>query len=91
MALRYYVTRRVKKLDAGVPVIEHLLAAMKAQSAGKLEYAIIDVKDEETARQAKEDGLIMTAVGSAGPDTEVSLDQGYSGIVVRYGRSRSGS
>ena len=66
-----------------------LLQEYKDASAGKFEYQIIEAKDEETKKTAKEAGLVEQPFGEAS-DTEdkAAVTQGFMGLVLKYGAEK---
>jgi ABC-type uncharacterized transport system involved in gliding motility auxiliary subunit len=84
-----YVTRGLPKLDAFVRDLRDLLQEYKDSSGGKLDYAIIEAKDEETKKTAKDAGLVEQPFGEAS-DTEekAAVTQGFMGIVFKYGAEK---
>jgi ABC-type uncharacterized transport system involved in gliding motility auxiliary subunit len=86
-----YVTRGLPKLDAFVRDLRDLLQEYKEASGGKLEYTIIEAKDEETKKTAKDSGLVEQPFGEAS-DTEekAAVTQGFMGMVFKYGAEKDG-
>lgn len=84
-----YVTKGLPKLDAFVRDLRDLLQQYKESSKGKFDYRIIEAKDEETKKKAKEAGLQELQFGE-GSDTEDKAEfaKGYMGIVLNYGAER---
>ncbi len=84
-----YVTKGLPKLDAYVRDLRDLLQEYKDASAGKFEYQIIEAKDEETKKTAKEAGLVEQPFGEAS-DTEdkAAVTQGFMGLVLKYGAEK---
>jgi ABC-type uncharacterized transport system involved in gliding motility auxiliary subunit len=84
-----YVTRGLPKLDAFVRDLRDLLQEYKEASGGKLDYTIIEAKDEETKKTAKEAGLAEQPFGEAS-DTEekAAVTQGFMGLVFKYGAEK---
>src|SRR4051794_37023860 len=54
MQVDAYVTRGLPKLDAFVRDLRDLLQEYKDNSGGKFDYQIIEAKDEETKKTAKD-------------------------------------
>ena len=84
-----YVTKGLPKLDAYVRDLRDLLQEYKDASGGKFEYQIIEAKDEETKKTAKEAGLVEQPFGEAS-DTEdkAAVTQGFMGLVLKYGAEK---
>ena len=55
-----YVTKGLPKLDAFVRDLRDLVQEYKNAGTGKLDYVIIQAKDEDTKKKAKDAGLIDT-------------------------------
>src|ERR1700680_1847287 len=53
-----YVTKGLPKLDAFVRDLRDLLQEYKNASGGKLDYTIIEAKDEDAKKKAKDAGLV---------------------------------
>lgn len=89
MKVEAYVTKGLPKLDAFVRDLRDLLQQYKDASAGKFTYAIIEAKDEEQKKKAKEAGLQELQIGE-GSDTEDKAEfaKGYMGLVINYGAER---
>src|ERR1700757_4404668 len=60
-----YVTKGLPKLDAFVRDLRDLLQEYKAASGGKFDYALIEAKDEDTKKKAREAGLAEQPFGEA--------------------------
>src|SRR5271165_4736359 len=60
-----YVTKGLPKLDAFVRDLRDLLQEYKNAGGGKFEYAIIEPKDEDAKKKAKDAGLIEQPFGEA--------------------------
>src|ERR1700690_2658012 len=60
-----YVTKGLPKLDAFVRDLRSLLQEYKNAGGGKLEYTIIEAKDEDSKKKAKDAGLIEQPFGEA--------------------------
>ena len=85
-----YVTRGTPRLDAFVRDLEQLLRGYASAGIGKVEYEMVEVRDEETRRRAKEAGLAEQPMGDVSGDRdEAIVPQGFMGVVLRY-RVRAG-
>ena len=82
-----YVTRGTPKLDAFVHDLESLLRAYKSESHVTVDYRIIEVKDEEQKKEAKDNGLQEQAFGDAEAEG-VDVHTGYMGLVFAYGAEK---
>src|SRR6478672_3162003 len=58
MVVDAYVTRGLPKLDAFVRDLRDLLQEYKNAGGGKFDYNLIEAKDEDTKKAAKEAGLV---------------------------------
>ncbi len=89
MKVEAYVTKGLPKLDAFVRDLRDLLQQYKDASKGKFDYVIIEAKDEEQKKKAKEAGLQEIQFGE-GSDTEDKAEfaKGYMGLVLNYGTER---
>lgn len=85
--IRLYVTRRPKKLAEAADGLERLLAAMKKESHGRMTYRVVEVKDDETRLQAKDDGLQEQMFGEA-KDEGADISRGFFGVALRYGAEK---
>src|ERR1700722_11342214 len=85
-----YVTKGLPKLDAFVRDLRDLLQEYKNAGAGKFEYSIIEPKDEDSKKKAKDAGLIEQPFGEASTteDGKAAVTQGYMGLVFRYGEQQ---
>ncbi len=81
-----YVTKGLPKLDAFVRDLRDLLQEYKNAGGGKFDYALIEAKDEDTKKKAKDAGLVEQPFGEAS-DTEekAAVTQGFMGLVLKYG------
>lgn len=85
LTVEAYVTRGLPKLDAFVRDLRDLLQDYKDSAPGKFEYAIIDAKDEESKKKAKEAGLQEQPFAEVSEtDEEAGIKQGYMGLVLKY-------
>jgi hypothetical protein len=82
-----YVTRGLPTLDKFVTHLQLLLAQYQASSNGHFRFSIIESRDDETKRRAKDAGLVEQPFGEAsGADPDrASIAQGYMGLVFKYG------
>jgi ABC-type uncharacterized transport system involved in gliding motility auxiliary subunit len=89
MKVEAYVTKGLPKLDAFVRDLRDLLQQYKEAGKGKFDYAIIEAKDDEQKKKAKEAGLQEFQFGE-GSDTEDKAEfaKGYMGLVLNYGAER---
>jgi ABC-type uncharacterized transport system involved in gliding motility auxiliary subunit len=89
MKVEAYVTKGLPKLDAFVRDLRDLLQQYKESGKGKFDYVIIEAKDEELKKKAKEAGLQEFQFGE-GSDTEDKAEfaKGYMGLVINYGAER---
>lgn len=89
MKVEAYVTKGLPKLDAFVRDLRDLLQQYKDAGKGKFDYVIIEAKDEEQKKKAKDAGLQEIQFGE-GSDTEDKAEfaKGYMGLVFNYGAER---
>ncbi len=86
MAVDAYVTKGLPKLDVFVRDLRDLLQEYKAASGGKFNYTIIEAKDEDQKKAAKDAGLVEQPFGEASDtDDKAAVTQGFMGIVFKYG------
>jgi len=85
-----YVTKGLPKLDAFVRDLRDLLQQYQESSGGRFSYAIIEAKDEETKRSAKEAGLKEVPFGEASETNEqaAAVAMGFMGMVMKYGSEK---
>jgi len=83
-----YVTKGLPKLDAFVRDLRDLLAEYKNASGGKFDYVLVEAKDEETKKKAKDAGLIEQPFGEASDDEKAAVAQGFMGLVFKYGEQQ---
>jgi ABC-type uncharacterized transport system involved in gliding motility auxiliary subunit len=84
-----YVTKGLPKLDAFVRDLRDLLQEYKNAGGAKFEYAIIQPKDEDTRKKAKDAGLIEQPFGEASAtDEKAAVTQGFMGLVFKYGEQQ---
>ncbi|MGA3119145.1 MAG: GldG family protein [Polyangiaceae bacterium] len=82
-----YVTKGLPKLDAFVRDLRDLLQEYLNASGGKFHYTIIEPKDEDTKKKAKDAGLVEQPFGEA-TDEKEAVTEGYMGLVLRYGEQQ---
>src|SRR5580698_7245871 len=72
-----YVTKGLPKLDSFVRDLRDLLQEYKNAGGGKFEYVLIEPKDEETKKKAKDAGLIEQPFGevSSTEDEKAAVTQ----------------
>jgi ABC-type uncharacterized transport system involved in gliding motility auxiliary subunit len=89
MQVDAYVTKGLPKLDAFVRDLRDLLQEYKENSGGKFDYTMIEAKDEDTKKAAKDAGLQEVPFGEAS-DTEekAAVAQGFMGLVLKYGSEK---
>src|ERR1700690_707042 len=84
-----YVTKGLPKLDAFVRDLRSLLQEYKNAGGGKLEYTIIEAKDEDSKKKAKDAGLIKHPFGEASDtDEKAAVTQGFMGLIFKYGEQQ---
>src|SRR5579863_9516853 len=84
-----YVTKGLPKLDAFVRDLRDLLQEYKNASGGKFNYTLIEARDEDTKKKAKDAGLVEQPFGEASAtDEKAAVTQGFMGIVFRYGEQQ---
>src|SRR5579859_1083201 len=84
-----YVTKGLPKLDAFVRDLRDLLQEYKVASAGKFDYSLIEAKDEDTKKKAKDAGLIEQPFGEASAtDEKEAVTEGFMGLVFKYGEQQ---
>jgi hypothetical protein len=84
-----YVTKGLPKLDAFVRDLRALLQEYKNASGGKFDYTIIEAKDEDTKKKAKDAGLIEQPFGEASDtDEKAAVTQGFMGLIFKYGEQQ---
>jgi ABC-type uncharacterized transport system involved in gliding motility auxiliary subunit len=84
-----YVTKGLPKLDAFVRDLRDLLQEYKNAGASKFTYTLIEAKDEDTRKKAKDAGLIEQPFGEASAtDEKAAVTQGFMGLVFRYGEQQ---
>ncbi|HSY20573.1 MAG TPA: Gldg family protein [Polyangiaceae bacterium] len=89
LAIDAYVTKGLPKLDAFVRDLRDLLQEYQIAGKGKFTYSIIEPKDEDTKKKAKDAGLIEQPFGeSSDTDDKAAVAQGFMGLVFRYGEQQ---
>jgi ABC-type uncharacterized transport system involved in gliding motility auxiliary subunit len=90
MQVDAYVARGLPKLDAFVRDLRDLLQEYKDQSGGHFDYRLIEAKDEDQKKEAKEAGIQEQQMGeaSATEDEKGAVTQGYMGLVFKYGSEK---
>jgi hypothetical protein len=89
LVLEAYVTKGLPKLDAFVRDLRDLLQEYKNAGGGKFEYTIIEPKDEDTKKRAKDAGLIEQPFGEASDtDEKAAVTQGFMGLIFKYGEQQ---
>jgi ABC-type uncharacterized transport system involved in gliding motility auxiliary subunit len=84
-----YVTKGLPKLDAFVRDLRDLLQEYKNAGAGKFDYTIIEPKDDDTRKKAKDAGLVEQPFGeTSDTDEKAAVTQGFMGLVLRYGEQQ---
>ena len=77
-----YVTKGLPKLDAFVQ-------EYKNAGGGKFDYSIVEPKDEDAKKKAKDAGLIEQPFGEASDtDEKAAVAQGFMGLVFKYGEQQ---
>jgi ABC-type uncharacterized transport system involved in gliding motility auxiliary subunit len=90
MQIDAYVAKGLPKLDAFVRDLRDLLQEYKDASGGHFDYRLIEAKDEEQKKAAKDAGLVEQQMGEASETEEEkgAITQGYMGIVFKYGSEK---
>ncbi len=84
-----YVTKGLPKLDAFVRDLRDLMQEYKNAGGGKFDYALIEAKDEDTKKKAKDAGLLEQPFGEASDtDEKAAVTQGFMGLVFKYGEQQ---
>ncbi len=84
-----YVTKGLPKLDAFVRDLRDLLQEYKNAGGGKFDYAIIEPKDDDTKKKAKDAGLVEQPFGeTSDTDDKAAVTQGFMGLVLKYGEQQ---
>src|SRR5580698_5465522 len=90
MQVDAYVARGLPKLDAFVRDLRDLLQEYKDASGGHFDYRLIEAKDEDQKKEAKEAGIQEQQMGeaSATEDEKGAVTQGFMGLVFKYGSEK---
>src|SRR5579863_5804538 len=89
LAIDAYVTKGLPKLDAFVRDLRDLLQEYKIAGRGQFEYTLIEAKDDETKKKAKDAGLVEQPFGEASDtDDKEAVTQGFMGLVLKYGEQQ---
>src|SRR5262252_7833306 len=89
MQVDAYVTKGLPKLDAFVRDLRDLLEEYKNSSGGHFEYQIIEAKDEDQKKAAKDAGLVEQPFGEASEtENAAAVTQGFMGLVMKYGSEK---
>jgi ABC-type uncharacterized transport system involved in gliding motility auxiliary subunit len=84
-----YVTKGLPKLDSFVRDLRDLLQEYKNAGKGKFDYTLIEAKDEDTRKKAKDAGLVEQPFGEASAtDEKAAVTQGFMGLVLKYGEQQ---
>jgi ABC-type uncharacterized transport system involved in gliding motility auxiliary subunit len=83
-----YVTRGLPTLDKFDRELEALLSEYQRNGSGHMRYRVIDVKDEDTRKRAKDLGLAEQPFGEMEDSGDALLREGFSGLVFSYGAER---
>src|SRR5215472_15892198 len=76
-----YVTKGLPKLDAFVRDLRDLLQEYKNAGGSKFSYTLIEAKDEDTRKNAKDAGLVEQPFGEASAtDEKAAVTQGFMGL-----------
>jgi ABC-type uncharacterized transport system involved in gliding motility auxiliary subunit len=83
------VTRGLPKLDAFVRDLRDLLQEYKNSGGGKFDYSIIEPKDDDAKKKAKDAGLVEQPFGEASDnDDKAAVAQGFMGLIFKYGEQQ---
>src|SRR5580700_11622933 len=89
LSVDVYVTKGLPKLDAFVRDLRDLMQEYKNAGGGKFDYTLIEAKDEDTKKKAKDAGLIEQPFGEASDtDEKAAVAQGFMGLVFKYGEQQ---
>src|SRR5271165_1264242 len=78
LAVDAYVTKGLPKLDAFVRDLRDLLQEYKNAGGGKFQYSILEPKDEDAKKKAKDAGLVEQPFGeSSDTDDKAAVAQGF--------------
>jgi ABC-type uncharacterized transport system involved in gliding motility auxiliary subunit len=90
MQIDAYVAKGLPKLDAFVRDLRDLLQEYKDASGGQLDYRLIEAKDEDQKKAAKDAGLVEQQMGEASETEEEkgAVTVGFMGLVFKYGSEK---
>jgi len=89
LAVDAYVTKGLPKLDAFVRDLRDLLQEYKNAGGGKFDYTVIEPRDEDTKKKAKDAGLLeQPFLAASDTDEKAAVAQGFMGLVFRYGEQQ---
>jgi ABC-type uncharacterized transport system involved in gliding motility auxiliary subunit len=90
MQIDAYVARGLPKFDAYVRDLRDLLQEYKDASGGQLDYKLIEAKDEDTKKAAKDAGIMEQQMMEASETEEEkgAISVGYMGLVFKYGSEK---
>jgi ABC-type uncharacterized transport system involved in gliding motility auxiliary subunit len=90
MQIDAYVAKGLPKLDAFVRDLRDLLQEYKDASGGQFDYTLIEAKDEDQKKAAKDAGIVEQQMGEASEteDEKGAVTQGYMGLVFKYGSEK---
>ncbi len=90
MRIDAYVVRGLPKLDAFVRDLRDLLQEYKDASGGHFDYRLIEAKEEDQKKEAREAGIQEQQMGeaSATEDEKGAITQGFMGLVFKYGSEK---
>jgi ABC-type uncharacterized transport system involved in gliding motility auxiliary subunit len=89
LVVEAYVTKGLPKLDAFVRDLRDLLQEYKNAGGGKFDYVILEPKDEDAKKKAKDAGLIEQPFGEASDtDEKAAVTQGFMGLIFKYGEQQ---
>jgi ABC-type uncharacterized transport system involved in gliding motility auxiliary subunit len=89
LTVEAYVTRGLPKLDAFVRDLRDLLQEYKNAGGGKFDYSIVEPKDDDAKKKAKDAGLVEQPFGEASDnDDKAAVAQGFMGLVFKYGEQQ---
>lgn len=84
-----YVTKGLPQLDAFVRDLRDLLQEYKNAGGNKFTYAIIEAKDEDTRKKAKDAGLVeQPFLAQSDTEEKLGVTQGFMGLVLKYGEQQ---
>jgi ABC-type uncharacterized transport system involved in gliding motility auxiliary subunit len=89
LTVEAYVTKGLPKLDAFVRDLRDLLQEYKNASGGKFDYVMVEPKDDDAKKKAKDAGLIEQPFGEANDNEDkAAVAQGFMGLVFKYGEQQ---